>query len=137
MSEAIAAAEAGDLRLRRCAPPSRRRLRVGVDQVNPSTEPFVAGPLPLGWLTRVALCRGAAPAVCLALAYQRGLDRRMTVVPQRRLLAEMGVSVEAEERALAKLEAQGLVRVERHRGRRPRVTLLWPQLSVRGRHDPA
>ena len=45
-----------------------------------------------------------------------------TVLVSNKLAAEMGLGRETKRRALAALEAAGLVRVDRKRGRSPRVS---------------
>jgi DNA-binding transcriptional ArsR family regulator len=89
--------------------------------------PFINGKLPLDWLARVfALKSLSAVGVARALFYKRGLEGSNRDLPLTNVcLKHFGVSRAAKSRALSKLEAAGLVRVERKPGRSPRVTLLF------------
>jgi DNA-binding MarR family transcriptional regulator len=60
----------------------------------------------------------------MALFLLRGLKRSSEVVLGSQHLRELGVRRHAAYRALSRLEAAGLVRVQRKRGRAPRVTLV-------------
>ena len=84
---------------------------------------FIKGPLPLPWIHRAAALPGKALHVALALWYVKGLCRSATFPFKRKLSAEMGVSPDATYDALTNLEAAGLIRVDRHRGRSPVVTI--------------
>ena len=85
---------------------------------------FIKGPLPLPWFQRAAALPGKALHVALAIWYVRGLCRADTFPLKRSATATLGVSADATYDALSNLEAAGLVRVQRHRGRSPVVTVL-------------
>jgi hypothetical protein len=87
-------------------------------------EHFLKGPIPWKWLTSVAPLGGKALQVGIALWYLAGMRKsaRVQLVPS--VLQELSVSRYAAYRALGALESAQLVRVERHRGRSPVVTIL-------------
>jgi hypothetical protein len=88
-------------------------------------EKFLKGPIAWSWLTKAARLPGKTLAVAIAISFLAGLTKSNTVkLGLSNLEAEMGVKRDAAARGLAALEAAGLVRVERHVGRKPRVTVL-------------
>lgn len=90
-----------------------------------SVEAFLRGPVSLAWLQAAARLPGCALAVGVALwhlAGLRGTQEHLTLSSER--LVPFGVSRHAKDRALRHLVAEGLVRVERKKGRSPRVTLV-------------
>ena len=101
------------------AKPSKLRRR--------PTGRFLKGPVPLAWLARVAALPGKALAVGVALWFERGLRGRKETVVGRGLLTQLNVNRKAGYRALRALEAVGLVSVDRHVGRCPRVKILAVQ----------
>jgi hypothetical protein len=88
-------------------------------------EEFLCGPIPLNWINRACRLRGKALAVGLALWFKAGTQRdSATVVLSSKLLRRFGVADrKAGYRGMTALEDAGLVEVERHRGRCPRVTI--------------
>jgi len=100
-------------------PPSRRAPRHGPG------ERFLRGPVPWSWLIRGARLPGRALQVGIALWHLSGLNGgAQTVVLSGAVLQELGVTRTTGYRALRTLEDAGLVAVDRHHGRLPRVTLL-------------
>jgi hypothetical protein len=85
---------------------------------------FVRGPIPWDWICRAARLPGAALPVSVALWLLSGIRTTRTVSLGNAIVAELGVERHAKYRALARLEAAGLVFIERHPGRNPRVTLV-------------
>ncbi|NLS90942.1 MAG: hypothetical protein GXX96_01985 [Planctomycetaceae bacterium] len=65
--------------------------------------------------------------MALAVWYQAKRSRSAGAVVSPTLLEQFGVSRKAGYLALEKLEAAGLVEVDRHRGRAPRVTVKEPE----------
>ncbi len=88
---------------------------------------FLRGPVPLAWLRRAAELPGKGLAVGLALWFLRGVRKRWTVRLTRRTLLRFGVGRKPGYLGLKYLEAAGLVRVRRHVGKSPVVTILFPQ----------
>jgi hypothetical protein len=89
-----------------------------------SAAHFIKGPLPLPWVHRAAALPGKALHVALGLIFVKGLCCKSTFPFKRKVAAEMGVSPDATYDALTNLEGAGLIRVSRHRGRSPVVTVL-------------
>ena len=87
---------------------------------------FVKGPIRGDWIGQAARLPGKALHVALAIWYLFGLTKRFPVVLTRRVLGLFGVRPDAGRRALGQLEGEGLVSVDRHAGRCPRVTILEP-----------
>ena len=88
-------------------------------------EKFLKGPIPWPWLTKAMSLPGRALHVGLRLWLESGMARSMDVAPSLSSMErDAGVSRFAASRGLAALEAAGLVAVERHAGRKPRVRLL-------------
>ena len=90
-------------------------------------ERFLLGPIPWDWLCAAskAAGRGSGFQVAVALWHLSGLNHKAkTVKLSGSMLREMGIKRHAAYRALETLEAACLVRVERHDGLSPTVTLL-------------
>ncbi len=86
---------------------------------------FVKGPIPTTWIKRAAQLPGKALAVGMTLWFQVGVCGRKEDLPvTSKLVVAYGVSRKARYRAIAALERAHLIRVDRRRGRCPRVTLL-------------
>ena len=86
---------------------------------------FLKGPIPLASLAVAARLRGRALALLLIHHRTAVTGEPMASVPVR-LLAEFGIGRDAKGRGLRELEAAGLVRVQRQRGRTARVGLAVP-----------
>jgi hypothetical protein len=84
---------------------------------------FLKGPIPLTDITVASRLPGRALAVFLAIHYWVALTRNPEVTLPKRLLAELGVTRDGKARALHALEGAGLARVERQRGRQPKIKL--------------
>lgn len=90
---------------------------------------FVCGPIPVDWIARAAALPGRALAVGLAVWFVDGTRRSNKAVCDS-LLTRFGVSRWAGYRGLRALEQGGLVTVDRHRGRCPRVAILSANRKV-------
>jgi hypothetical protein len=92
----------------------------------PENEPFVN--VPLRWAVEAAKAtRSPAIIVCIHLLYLAWKTKSRTVTLSNR----DGIDPKTKDRVLRKLEAAGLVRAERHRGRSPRVTILSGSQTTR------
>jgi len=90
---------------------------------------FIRGPIPLEWMTKAARVEGKTLHVGIALWFLAGLKRSRKVTLFQSKLRLFGVGRQASYRALCRLEAAGLVSVERHRGRSPIVTILLTDID--------
>ena len=84
---------------------------------------FLAGPIPLTWLTKAASLPGKALAVGVAIWFKARVSRSQTVKIGRPLMKKFHVGRGATARCLKALESAGLITVERHAGRCPVVTI--------------
>jgi hypothetical protein len=94
-------------------------------------EAFVQ--LPLNWAARAARCtRTQRALVWMLLSYLAWKHRCNTFPISNALLAKYGVGREVKRRALAQLEAEGLICVKRHHKHALEVTLVdWaPSANV-------
>lgn len=89
-------------------------------------ERFLKGPVPWVWLVQAGHLPGAALHVGVMLWHLAGLERSAEVSLSLTRMGEMGVSRHAAARGLTALERAGLVRADRHRGRKARVFILHP-----------
>jgi hypothetical protein len=87
------------------------------------TVKFIRGPLPHEWFSRACRLGGKCANLALALWYVHGMGGSPIMLP-RRIRSEFGLGDSSTYYALQLMEKKGLVRVERRRGRAPRVTLL-------------
>ena len=78
----------------------------------------------MGWLEQAGALGRAALATAIVLWFLRGLRGQMTIRLSHRRLARFHVGRHVAYRALKKLEAVGLVRLQRHPGRCPVVALV-------------
>ena len=60
----------------------------------------------------------------MALQFRKGIDKGKPSVVNRALLERFHVKRKASYHALEELEGAGLIEVDRHRGRAPRVTII-------------
>jgi hypothetical protein len=83
--------------------------------------------VPLEWMHRLAGAHTAATCtVALHLLFRAFQERQQTIKLANRLLASLGVSRWQKWRALAELEAMGLISVEHRERKSPIITLLYP-----------
>ena len=85
---------------------------------------FLKGPIPWVWLSAAARLPGRALHVAVSLRFWTGIKRTNHIALSVAGLAVLGVSRQAAYRALKTLETAGLIAVDRHRGRKPWVTVI-------------
>ena len=121
-----------DLRGRMVMPPldvdrfriARNSRRSAPRPPRPKTrEQFLKGPIPLDWLTAAARLPGKSLQVAVAVWFLAGLHRSSVVPLSNKISHRFGLDRNSKYRALAWLEAQGLITVERKIGRAPVVTI--------------
>jgi hypothetical protein len=115
--------------------PDRLRLPEGLEVGSKSSPPkrpprhklgekILKGPIPWMWLEKAARLPGRALHVAIAIWFKVGLTKDRTVRLSYVDLRRLGCKRESARRGLARLEHGGLVSVDRHPGRCPRVTVL-------------
>ncbi len=93
-------------------------------------EMFLQGPIPFRWLRRAAVLPGKGLQVALWVWHWSKVTKSdEVVVSVRKLKQGFGVGARAAARGLRALEREGLISVETHPGRSPRVRALWGQLD--------
>ena len=90
----------------------------------PLSVPFLKGPIPMAWLNQAAKLPGKAINLGIAIWWLHGMSSNKTFKLNGKALEQLGISRDAAYSALKRLEAQGLVRVERSPGQRPTVEIL-------------
>ena len=85
---------------------------------------YLRGPIPWTWLETAMRLPGKALHVGVAIWFHAGLQRRGDVALSLTSFERLGFDRTTASRGLTTLERAGLVRVERHPGRKPIVTLL-------------
>ncbi len=83
---------------------------------------FIKGPLPWTWVCAAARCHPRGLELVLIVKMLIDITGNETVLVSNKLATEMGLGRETKRRALVALEAAGLVRVDRKRGRSPMVS---------------
>jgi DNA-binding transcriptional ArsR family regulator len=81
------------------------------------------GPIPMEWLEQAGCLPGRALHVGISIWHWHFIKKERTITLSIRKLVEIGVKRGSAYRALSALEEAGLISVERHVGRSPRVTL--------------
>ena len=89
----------------------------------PKGERFLKGPISMKWLNAAACLPGKALHVAICIWHVSGVTRSLQVKISSEVLGNMGIKRHAGYRALKSLERRGLVKVVRHRGRCPVVTI--------------
>lgn len=91
--------------------------------------PFLKGPIPLDWLLIASRFRGVSTLkVAIVLWHLAGLNKRHSgLVLTIKRCKPWGVDRKGVKNALNKLEASGLIRVERVEGRARKVDILIDQ----------
>ena len=90
----------------------------------PLTEPFLKGPIPMAWLKSAAELPGKSLHLGVAIWWLRPMSKTVSFKLTQKALDYVGISRDATYDALKRLEARGLVRVQRSPGRRPTVEIL-------------
>lgn len=89
------------------------------------SQEFLRGPIPIFWLAEAVQCGKLALAAGLLLWFRKGCQRSAKpVTVSERQYKQFGLSRQTFARGLIRLEAVGLVGVERKPGMKPRVTIL-------------
>lgn len=90
----------------------------------PLSTPFLKGPIPMAWLNEAAKLPGKALNLGIAIWWLYGMAKTKTFKLTGKALGQLDISRDAASSALKRLEAQGLIRVQRSPGQRPTVEIL-------------
>ena len=90
----------------------------------PLSAPFLKGPIPMAWLNEAAKLPGKALNLGIAIWWLAGMAKTNTFKLTAKALDQLDVSRDAASSGLKRLEAQGLIRVQRSPGQRPTVEIL-------------
>lgn len=90
----------------------------------PLSAPFLKGPIPMAWLSKAAKLPGKALNVGIAIWWLHGMSKTKPFKLTGKALDQLDISRDAASSALKRLEAQGLIRVQRAPGQRPAVEIL-------------
>ena len=116
-------------------PETFRLARVATTQISvrPTLLPkrqngaFVRGPIPMDWLSRVAVLPGKAPLlIALMLFHLAGLKKTHERLPLcAKRMGQFGIrNIQTVRKAMAAMEASGLIRLEHSPGRCRLVTIV-------------
>ncbi len=90
-------------------------------------ELFLKGPIPRMWLQSASSLPGKALHVGIELWFYAGLTKSKTLSLNLSRLMDSGISRDSARRGLLQLERSKLVKVVRHAGRKPIITILIKQ----------
>ena len=90
----------------------------------PLSAPFLKGPIPMAWLNEAAKLPGKALNLGIAICWLAGMSKTTAFKLTGKALDQLDISRDAASSALKRLEAQGLIRVQRLPGQRPTVEIL-------------
>ena len=90
----------------------------------PLSAPFLKGPIPMAWLNEAAKLPGKALNLGIAIWWLAGMSKTTAFKLTGKALDQVDISRDAAASALNRLEAQGLIRVQRSPGQRPTVEIL-------------
>ncbi len=111
------------------------RLQVGVAGVlepAPNKKLFLRGPIPLDWLSQAAALPGKTINVAIALWWRHGMAKGKPFKLTQASLDYMSVERGAASAGLQRLEAAGLIKVERRPGQRPTIAILIAEMRSNG-----
>lgn len=89
----------------------------------PKGEPFLKGPILLPWIQKSAELPGKALNVVLAIRWLSDMNYGQPIKISKKAMESFGFSNDACADALKRLEAAGIVDIERLPGQKPIVTL--------------
>jgi len=95
------------------------------------SEPFLKGPISIVWLNQAALLGGKTLNVALAICWLSGMNGNQPVKLSKKALKLFHVSSDAALDALSRMEASGLIRLQKNPGQRTSIEVL----AVRSKSD--
>lgn len=85
---------------------------------------FVKGPIPLDWLTEVALLPGKCLNVAMAIQWLLGMSGGRPVKLTKRAEMSFNVSGDTSRECLNRMETAGLIQLDRSPGKRPLIKVI-------------
>jgi hypothetical protein len=85
---------------------------------------FVKGPIPLDWLTEVALLPGKCLNVAMAIQWLLGMSGGRPVKLTKRAEMSFNVSCDTSRECLNRMETAGLIQLDRSPGKRPLIKVI-------------
>jgi len=92
----------------------------------PKKDLFLRGPIPLDWLSVAAHLPGKTINLALAVWWRYGMSKSRPFKLSQTALRQFNVERDAERAGLARLEQEGLIKVDRKPGQRPYIEILLP-----------
>ena len=92
----------------------------------PKKDLFLRGPIPLDWLSVAAHLPGKTINLTLAVWWRHGMSKGRPFKLSQTALRQFNVERDAERAGLARLEQEGLIKVDRKPGQRPYIEILLP-----------
>jgi hypothetical protein len=94
----------------------------------PKKDPFLRGPIPLDWISSAAHLPGKTLNLAIAVWWRHGMSNGKPFKLTQTALKKLNVERDAERAGLARLEQEGLIKVERKPGQRPTIQVLYPPM---------
>ena len=88
------------------------------------SEPFLKGPIPLVWITKVSTLPGKAFQTALAILWLTDMAGGGPIKLSRQAMQRFSLSADAARDAVKRLEAAKIITVERNAGQKHSITLV-------------
>jgi hypothetical protein len=88
------------------------------------SEPFLKGPIPLVWISKVSILPGKAFQTALAILWLSDMAGGGPIKLSRQAMQRFSLSADAARDAVKRLEAARVITVERKAGQRHSITLV-------------
>ena len=90
----------------------------------PIVEKYIKGIIPYDWVARAAQISGKAGSVAWVLWYLKGVKKSSSFKLSHKILKEFGIKPKTSYRILEKMQADGLIKVEKKAGNAPFITMI-------------
>jgi len=88
------------------------------------SEPFLKGPIPLTWITKVSMLPGKAFQTALAILWLTDMSGGGPIKLSRQAMQRFSLSADAARDAVKRLEAAKVITVERRAGQKHSIMLV-------------
>lgn len=102
----------------------------GVLKAAPLKDLFLKGPIPLDWLCKAATLPGKGLNVAIALWWLHGMAKGTPIKLSRKARGYVNISRDAASDGLSRLEALGLIRIEKQVGRSHSISILCNKAAL-------